>query len=102
MEIRRVFLLEAYLPRADAGGPAAAAARACAAARQMRREGASVRFLRSFFLPEDELWFCLYEARSVDEVAEASRRAELVLGRIQQAVDGEVSVRERRAERDRR
>jgi len=53
----------------------------------MSSEGAPIRFLRSFFLPEDELWFCLYEARSADEVAEASRRAELTPGRIQRAVD---------------
>lgn len=88
------YLAEAYLPRTTAGGPRAAAARARAAARQMRREGAPVRFLRSFFLPEDELWFCLYEARSTDEVAEASRRAELMPGRIQRVVDVEISAGE--------
>jgi hypothetical protein len=82
------FLAEAYLSRTDTGGPGAAAARARAATRQMRREGASVRMLRSFFLPEDELWFCIYEADSSDDVAEASRRAQLVVSRIQLAVVG--------------
>jgi hypothetical protein len=47
--------------------------------------------LRSFFLPEDELWFCIYEADSSDEVAEASRRAQLVVSRIQLPLWGEKS-----------
>jgi hypothetical protein len=96
------YLVEAYLPRTSPGGPDAAAARARAAATQMRREGTPIRVRRSFFLPEDELWFCLYDARSADEVAEASRRAELVLGRIQRAVGVDVSARVKRAERSKR
>src|SRR2546426_4998193 len=84
----RTSLLETYMSRTSASGPAAAAARARAAAAQMRREGTPIRVLRSFFVPEDELWFCLFEARSVDDVTEATIRAELVLSRIQQAVDG--------------
>jgi hypothetical protein len=81
------YLVEVYLPRTSPGGADAVAARARAAAAEMRRDGAPIRFLRSFFVPEDELWFCLYEARSVDEVAEAGHRARLVLARIQRAVD---------------
>jgi hypothetical protein len=84
-----------YISRTSAGGPAAAAARARTAAAQMRREGMPIRVLRSFFVPEDELWFCLFEARSSDAVAEASRRAELRLGRIQKAVDGDLGTRSR-------
>ena len=80
------YLLEAYMPRTSAGGPVAAAARARAAAAAMRQEGTPIRVLRSFFMPEDELWFCLYEAHSTDDVAEASRRAELRFDRIQPAV----------------
>src|SRR5512132_180016 len=102
MAVGGIFLLEAYLPRTCSGGPAAAARRARAAAAAMRREGTPIRILRSFFMPEDELWFCLYEARSGDEVAEASRRAELVIGRIQQAVDDEASVRGKRAGKSKR
>jgi Protein of unknown function (DUF4242) len=89
MAIRDTFLLEAYVARTSAGGPATAAARARAAAAAMRREGTQIRILRSFFMPEDELWFCLYEAASLDDVTEASRRAGLVGGRIQQANDDE-------------
>jgi hypothetical protein len=94
------YLVEAYLPRTSPGGPDAAAARARAAATQMRREGTPIRVRRSFFLPEDEVWFCLYEARSADEVVEASRRAELVLGRIQRAVDISARVNQMKGARD--
>jgi hypothetical protein len=61
----------------------------------MRRNGTAIRFLRSFFVPEDELWFCFVEARSIDDIADATGRAELVLGRIQQAVVDEASVHAR-------
>ena len=91
----RTYLLETYMSRTSASAPAAATARARAAAAQMRREGTPIRVLRSFFAPEDELWFCLYEAPSLDEVSEASHRAGLVPGRIQPANDDE-----RRAERE--
>jgi Protein of unknown function (DUF4242) len=91
----RTYLLETYMSRTSAGEPAAAAARARISATQMRREGTPIRVLRSFFVPEDELWFCLFEARSSDVVAEASRRAELGLGRIQKAVDADVGTRAR-------
>src|SRR5207244_11030666 len=95
----RSYLPATYSARASADGPAGAAARARASAAQMRREGTPIRVLRSFFAPEDELWFCLFEARSSDAVAEASRRAELGLGRIQKAVDAEIATRAGQADR---
>ena len=98
----RTYLLETYLSRTGAGGPAVAAARARTAAAEMRREGTPIRVLRSFFALEDELWFCLYEAPSRDAVAEASRRAELGPGRIQKAVDADIGTCARRSERSRR
>jgi hypothetical protein len=84
------FLAEAYLS-GTGYGLGSSMSRARAAAREMRREGVSIRFLRSFFLPEDELWFGLFEATSHQEVAELSRRAELVVSRIQRAVMGDGS-----------
>ena len=96
------YLVEAYLSRTSPGGADAVAARVRAAAAQMRRDGTAIRFLRSFFVPEDELWFGFYEARSIDDVAEATRRAELALGRIQQAVDDGASVRGKRVARSKR
>jgi len=87
MAICDTFLLEAYVARASIGGPAEVAARARAVAAAMRREGRQIRVIRSFFMPADELWFCLYEAASVDDVTEASRRAGFDGGRIQLAND---------------
>jgi Protein of unknown function (DUF4242) len=89
MTIGRTFLLEAYVPRTSAGAPAAAAERARAAAAAMRRDGRPIRVVRSFFMPDDELWFCLYEAPSLDDVSEATRRAGLTPSRIQRANDDE-------------
>jgi hypothetical protein len=100
--VARTYLLETYMSRTSAGRPAAAAARTRAAASQMRREGTPIRVLRSFYAPEDELWFCLFEAHSSKAVAEASRRAELGLGRIQKAVDADIAARARRSERSQR
>jgi uncharacterized protein DUF4242 len=87
------YLVESYLPRTSTGSTDAVAARARGAAAEMRRDGTAIRFLRSFFVPEDELWFCFYEARSIDDVGEAARRAELVLGRIQRAIDDDACLR---------
>lgn len=47
------------------------------ASEELEREGVSVRFLRSIFVPEDETCFYLYRADSAEVVSEAVRRAEL-------------------------
>lgn len=75
------------MSRAASGDLHDAVARARLAAAELSREGRPTRFVRSFFLPEDELWFCLFEAKSEAEAAEASRRAELTHTRIQPAID---------------
>src|SRR5437764_5708484 len=86
------YLVEAYLPKTSPGVADAVAARARAAAAELRRNGTSIRYLRSFFVPEDELWLGFYEARSTEDVDEAATRAELIPGRIQQAVADEAST----------
>jgi Protein of unknown function (DUF4242) len=86
------YVVEAYLPRTIPGGADAVAARARAAAADLRCNGTSIRYLRSFFVPEDELWFCFYEARSTEDVAAAATRAELLPSRIQEAVADEAST----------
>jgi hypothetical protein len=96
------YLVEAYLPRTSPGGADAVAARARAVAAQMRDDGTAIRLMRSFFVPEDELWFGFYQAPSIDDVAEATSRAELALGRIQQAVDDGASVCRKRAAKSKR
>jgi hypothetical protein len=76
------YLVEAYVPRAQAQDARAAGRRARAAARQLAREGASVRYVRTTLLPEDETCFHLFEAGSEEAVAEVCRRAGLGSARI--------------------
>jgi len=82
----RTYLLETYLSNTCAGGPAAVAARARSTAQQMTQKRTPIRLLDSFFLPEDELCYCVFEANSVDDVAEVSRQANLGFERIQPVV----------------
>ena len=78
------FLVEVYLSRCD--GVEARAAQAREAAEGLTREGTSVRYLSSIFVPEDETCFYLYEAPSPDVVREAARRAGFVSERVTEAV----------------
>ena len=80
------YLAELYLSKAGSDGLPEAAARARRAARDLTREGMSVRYLRSIFVPEDETWFLVYEADSTAAVTEASARAGLAVERIVEAV----------------
>jgi hypothetical protein len=70
------YLLECYVPNAEASAAGGAARRARLVAEQLSHEGMSVRYLRTLFLPEDELCFHLFEAGSSDVVEELARRTE--------------------------
>ncbi|MDP8929712.1 MAG: DUF4242 domain-containing protein, partial [Actinomycetota bacterium] len=59
-----------------------AAARARAAADQAARAGTPVRYVRSIFVPEDEICFHVYEAESAALVGETVTAAELGFERI--------------------
>ncbi len=75
----RRYLAELYLPKnADI---ASATARAKAAA-----EPGPARYVRSIFVPEDETWFLLYEASTMEAVEEAVEAASLPCARIVEAV----------------
>ena len=69
------FLLELYVSGSDGNAVAQRAARARLAAQRMRRDGASISYLRSIFVPEDETCFLVYEARSANDVRRAARLA---------------------------
>jgi Protein of unknown function (DUF4242) len=78
------YLVELYVPkRSDAR--ASAVARARATAETMAGSGSGIRYLRSLFLPGDELCFLLFEAPSADAVDEAARLAALTFERIIEA-----------------
>ena len=81
------FLAELYLSHADAGGAREAAARARAAADELARDGCSLRFVRTTFVPGDETCFVVFEADAAETVAEAGRRAGLAFERIVPAIE---------------
>jgi len=76
------YLLELYVARADAPAVEQGAARVRRAAEEYSREGTPVRYLRSIFVPEDEICFHLFEAGSAESVARAIDRADLRAQRI--------------------
>ena len=63
-----------------------AAVRARAAAQELTSEGTPVRYVRSLFVPDDELCLWLYEATSAEAVGEATRRAAIEVERVVAAV----------------
>jgi hypothetical protein len=76
------YLLEAYLSKSAADGPADLAARAAFAAEEMRRQGAAVRYLRGIFIPQDETCFHIFEAGSEADVKNAAARAGIQAERV--------------------
>jgi hypothetical protein len=81
------YLVETYVPRALALDAAAAGQRARAAARELSRRGASVRYVRTTLLPGDETCFHLFVADSLETVADTCRRAGLDSPRIVPALE---------------
>jgi len=81
------YLAELYLTKAGAAELRAAAQRARSAADEMTREGTPIRYLRALFVGDDETCFHLYETSSPQLVEEASRRAEIPVERVAEALD---------------
>lgn len=80
------FLVELYVPNSDASAVAAEAERARRAADELSVEGATIRYVRSIFVPDEETCFFLFEAESSSVVSEAARRAALRFERVAHAV----------------
>lgn len=76
------FLIETYLSRTRPGDLEAARSSLRAVARNARPDEQPVRYIRSFFVPEDEMAFHVVEAPSVEATFELSRRAGLSPERI--------------------
>jgi hypothetical protein len=81
------YLVETYVPGAQALDARAAGRRVRLAARHLSREGVSVRYVRTTLLPGDETCFHVFEAASHDAVADACRLAGLETVRIVPAVE---------------
>ena len=81
----KTYLVECYLPRTHATELAEVAARLSARHRRNEHADQLARYVRSTYVPEDEICFHLFEAESVDAVGEAARRASLTFDRIVEA-----------------
>jgi uncharacterized protein DUF4242 len=81
-----LFLVERYLPHADAATLAALEARLAAAIETMRGEGREVTWLQSVAIPADETCLCLFRAQARELVAEANARAGADYERISEAL----------------
>jgi hypothetical protein len=74
----RTFLVESYLPASRASELDDAIVRLSTAA-------PGARYVRSTYVPEDEICFHVFEAESIDAVREAGERAALAFDRIVEA-----------------
>jgi hypothetical protein len=80
------FLVETFLARGAAGERLAREARARSVAEALTREGTRVLFRGSIHVPEDEICFFTFEARSGREASLAAARADLHPMRVVEAV----------------
>jgi len=80
------YLVETFLPRGSAGERTARERRARSAAEALTREGTRVRFDHTIHVPEDEICFFVFEARSSRDAALAAQQAELAPLRVVEAV----------------
>ena len=82
-----MYLVETYLPRSHAPTARVMGSRARATADAMTREGISIQYVTTTFLPDDETCFHVFEAASAEVIGEACNRARLGTVRIVPAVD---------------
>jgi hypothetical protein len=83
------YLAEAYLARPRASELRAHERRARAAAKELTDQGIPVRFLRSIFVPADEVCLYVFEAVSPEAVGTACELAALRFQRVVEAVDSQ-------------
>ena len=88
------YLVELYVAQGDHAAAQHHVAVAERAGADLTREGRAVRYLQSFFVPEDETCFLLYEADSVDLVTEAVGRAGLRLEHVSAATTSVAGAQE--------
>ena len=88
------YLVELYVAQGDLAVAQHHVAVAERAGADLTREGRAVRFLQSFFVPEDETCFLLYEADSADLVTEAVGRAGLRLEHVSAATTSVAGAQE--------
>jgi hypothetical protein len=80
------YLVETFLQRGGAGERTARERRARSAAAELTQKGTGVRFDHAIHVPEDEICFFVFDARSSTDVALAAELAELGPLRVVTAV----------------
>lgn len=81
------FLVERHLPGITPEKLQAAGVRAKTCCQEMAEEGSEVSWIRSFFLPESEKTYCVFEAPDRELVAEANRRARIPFQEIHDSME---------------
>jgi hypothetical protein len=87
------FLVEVYASQQNKAVRAKFEARCRAAAEAASREGSTIRYVRSIFVPKDETCFYLFEGPSADAVREIGERAGLAPLRVVEAFDNSARAR---------
>jgi hypothetical protein len=80
------YLVETFLPRGASGERRVRERRARSAAEELTRQGTRVRFDRTIHVPEDEICFFIFDARSGREAALVAQQAALEPFRVVEAV----------------
>jgi hypothetical protein len=80
------YLVETFLPRGGAGERTARERRARTAADELTRKGTRVRFDHTIHVPEDEICFFVFDAKSARDAALAAQLAQIGPLRVVEAV----------------
>jgi hypothetical protein len=82
-----VFMVERELPGITLPQLAAAQQAAIDTSDQFTREGKSVRYIRSTWVPGEARVMCLFEAESPERVREVNEAAQIPFSRVVEAMD---------------
>ena len=85
----RTFFVESYVPRLDDATATALSSRLRAAIAELRREGRTLEWLRSFALVDEETYVWMLKAADVDEIVLVNQRARVPYDHVVEAVSGE-------------
>jgi hypothetical protein len=81
------YVVEMYVSRARAGERSKLDRRPRTAAESISAEGVPVLYVRSVFLPEDEICLLFFDAPTREAVVEVARRAALTYERLVEATE---------------
>lgn len=80
-------MAETYLPRPRGATVRERERRVREAARELTQRGTPIAFVRSIFVPQDEICFLVFDAESADAVGAACARAAVRFERVVEAVE---------------